>query len=350
VETQQEWEKIKELFAAALERESGARDAFLHDACGEDASLREEVQSLLEAHNAVSELWQKPLSHRFAETIEGRSIGPYELTTKLGEGGMGQVWLAQQTAPLERQVALKLIRWGMYDENLLHRFQAERQSLAVMDHPAIAKVFDAGATVEGQPYFVMEYVAGVPITEYCDQKKLRIRERLELFVKVCEGVQHAHQKAIIHRDLKPANILVVEVDGKPMPRIIDFGLAKAIGPETAGESMHTKVGSFVGTPGYMSPEQCDPSAKDVDTRTDVYSLGVVLYVLLAGSMPFDTKGWKDQPFDEMLRRLREEDPLCPSTKVRSGKLDICGGGTGHRTKAACEPAAWRSRLDHDEGG
>ena len=173
---------------------------------------------------------------------------------------MGQVWLAEQSAPLQRQVALKLIRAGMYDDSLLRRFQAERQSLALMDHPAIAKVFDAGATPDGQPYFVMEYVPGEPITDYCDRKKLSIRERLELFVKACEGVQHAHQKAIIHRDLKPANILVVELDGKPVPRLIDFGLAKAATPLVAGESLFTRVWGFVGTPGYMSPEQADPNA------------------------------------------------------------------------------------------
>jgi eukaryotic-like serine/threonine-protein kinase len=319
VETKQEWQRLKELFAAALEHDPSQRAAFLQEACGEDASLREEVKSLLEAHDSSSSLWRSPFRSQSPERAEGCSIGPYHLLKKIGEGGMGQVWLAQQTAPLQRQVALKLVRWGMYDETLAHRFEAERQSLAVMDHPAIAKVFDAGATSEGQPYFVMEYVAGVPITDFCDRKKLRIRERLELFVKVCEGVQHAHQKAIIHRDLKPANILVVEVDGKPVPRIIDFGLAKAMGTEIAGHSLHTHVGSFVGTPGYMSPEQCDATAKDIDTRTDVYSLGVVLYVLLSGSLPFDTKEWKDKPLDEMLRRLREEDPVRPSTKISTDR-------------------------------
>ena len=244
-------------------------------------------------------------------------IGPYRLIRKLGEGGMGQVWLAQQTAPLQRQVALKLIRAGMYDDVLLARFLAERQSLASMDHPSIAKVFDAGATVDGQPYFVMEYVPGERITSYCDAKRLGIRDRLELFIKVCEAVQHAHQKAIIHRDLKPANILVVEVDGKPMPRIIDFGLAKAAVPREAGHTMFTQEGGFVGTRGFMSPEQADPGEQDVDTRTDVYSLGVVLYVLLTGALPFDAEDWGKKPLEEMLRQLREEDPKSPSTKVNT---------------------------------
>ncbi len=247
------------------------------------------------------------------------SIGPYRLLKKLGEGGMGQVWLAEQTAPLQRQVALKLIKVGMYDDSVLHRFQSERQSLAIMEHPSIAKVFDAGATADGQLYFVMEYVPGVPITDYCDQKRLKIRERLELFVKVCDGVQHAHQKAIIHRDLKPANILVAELDGKPIPRIIDFGLAKAAMPQAVAETMFTQVGAFVGTPGYMSPEQADPNVQDVDTRTDVYSLGVVLYVLLTGFLPFDTKQWEKQPLYEVLRRLREEEPRRPSTKTAMEK-------------------------------
>ena len=250
-----------------------------------------------------------------ATALEPKFIGPYKLLRRLGEGGMGQVWLAEQTAPVQRQVALKLIRVGRYDDELLLRFRAERQSLAMMDHPAIAKVFDAGAMPDGQPYFVMEYVPGVPITKYCDDKRLTIRQRLELFIRVCEGVQHAHQKAIIHRDLKPANILVTEVDGKPMPRIIDFGLAKATGPQISDETMMTRAGDWVGTPGYMSPEQADANA-DIDTRTDVYSLGVVLYVLLTGDQPFDLSQWKKQPFYEVMRQLREIDPVKPSTKIR----------------------------------
>jgi len=248
-------------------------------------------------------------------TPETTFIGPYKLLRRLGEGGMGQVWLAEQTTPVQRQVALKLIRVGRYDDDLLQRFRSERQSLAMMDHPAIAKVFDAGATPDGQPYFVMEHVTGVSITQYCDDKRLTIRRRLELFFRVCEGVQHAHQKAIIHRDLKPTNILVTEVDDKPMPRIIDFGLAKAIGPQISDETMMTRAGDWVGTPGYMSPEQADGHA-DIDTRTDVYSLGVILYVLLTGDQPFDMSQWKNQPFYESMRQLREIDPLKPSTKIR----------------------------------
>jgi non-specific serine/threonine protein kinase/serine/threonine-protein kinase len=229
---------------------------------------------------------------------------------------MGQVWLAEQTTPLRRQVALKLIKAGLFDDSFFQRFQAERQSLAIMNHPAIAKVFDAGATPEGQPYFAMEYVQGLPITDYCDQKRLKIRDRLELFIKVCEGVQHAHQKAIIHRDLKPANILIVDVDGKPTPRIIDFGIAKALSSRTASDTFFTQfAGGFVGTPGYISPEQADPAVEDVDTRTDVYSLGVILFVLLTGCLPFDSALWKQKPFFEVLRQLREEDPPRPSTKV-----------------------------------
>lgn len=307
------------MFEGALECSASERDAFLGQACGDDLALRREVESLIEAYQTGSNLWQHPLRPGPPDNIEGRSIGPYQLLKKIGEGGMGQVWLAQQAAPLQRLVAIKLIRWGMYDDTLSHRFQAERQSLAVMDHPSIAKVFDAGATLEGQPFFVMEYVAGAPITNYCDQKRLNIAERLELFIKVCEGVQHAHQKAIIHRDLKPANILVADVDGKPVPRIIDFGLAKAINRDSADETVSTRIGHFVGTPGYMSPEQCDPASKDVDTRTDVYSLGVILYVLLTGSLPFETKDWKDKPLDEILRHLRESDPVKPSARVSTDR-------------------------------
>jgi eukaryotic-like serine/threonine-protein kinase len=231
---------------------------------------------------------------------------------------MGQVWLAEQIEPVRRQVALKLIRAGMYDAATMRRFRAERQSLAIMDHPAIAKVFDAGTTV-GQPYLVMEYVDGLSITDYCDAKKLGIRERLQLLIRVCEGVQHAHQKAIIHRDLKPSNILVVEVDGKPTPRIIDFGLAKAMAPLVPGETLLTQMGAFLSTPGYMSPEQADPGVRDIDTCTDVYSLGVILYELLTGFLPFDATDWNKQRPEEYLRKLREEDPPRPSTKVSTNR-------------------------------
>lgn len=271
-------------------------------------------------------------------------IGPYLLIRKLGEGGMGQVWLAEQTAPVKRHVALKLIKGGMYDSAVMQRFESERQSLAVMNHPAIAKVFDAGSTLDGQPYFVMEYVDGPPVTRYCDNKKLKVRERLQLFIKVCEGVQHAHQKAIIHRDLKPSNVLVVEVDGKPVPRIIDFGIAKAISAEAGSEqTMFTQAGALIGTPGFMSPEQADPNVLDVDTRTDVYSLGVILYVLLTGSAPFDPDQWKKKPLDEVLRNLREEDPPSPSTKLREEKDTV----TASAEKRGTEPAQLVSLLKGD---
>jgi eukaryotic-like serine/threonine-protein kinase len=265
-----------------------------------------------------------------AERARLEVIGPYRLIRRLGEGGMGQVWLAEQSVPIQRQVALKLVKVGRYDDSVLRRFYAERQSLAMMNHPAIAKVFDAGSTAEGQPYFVMEYVPGLPITKYCNKNGLALRERIELIVTVCEGVQHAHQKAIIHRDLKPSNILVVEIDGKPVPRIIDFGIAKAtqaVDAQNEDETINdlTRPGGTLGTPGYMSPEQADPSILDVDTRTDVYSLGVVLYELLTASLPFDAKKWKTKPWHEVLRQLHEEDPPSPSTRVSTTSAGVAQG-------------------------
>jgi eukaryotic-like serine/threonine-protein kinase len=332
--TPERWQQVRDVLERALELALPERAAFLEASCEADPSLRREVEILLASDPRVpaSFLNSSALAEGLAEgTIGVDSISAlqagelfaqrFRLIRELGEGGMGQVWLAEQTHPVQRQVALKLIRAGMYDDALVQRFQSERQSLAIMDHPAIAKVFEAGTTPQGQPYFIMEYVPGLPITEYCDQKKLSIRDRLELFIQACEGVQHAHQKAIIHRDLKPANILVVEVDGKPVPRIIDFGLAKTFVPRSAGASLFTQLGQFVGTPGYMSPEQADPQVPDIDTRTDVYSLGVILYVLLTGILPFEVKR---QPLDELLRRLREEEPPRPSTKVRADRDSLAG--------------------------
>src|SRR5215831_9108056 len=227
MENLQQWQKVKEIVGLAVERPSAERAAYLDQACSQDSELRKEVESLLSAYQDSEQLSEAPWQLEASKKDAGpKVIGPYRLLRELGVGGMGQVWLAEQTEPVRRPVALKLIRAGMYDTATVQRFKAEWQSLAIMDHPAIAKVFDAGTTLAGQPYLVMQYVDGLPITDYCDSKKLSIRERLQLFNRVCEGVQHAHQKAIIHRDLKPSNILVVEVDAKPTPRIIDFGLAK----------------------------------------------------------------------------------------------------------------------------
>jgi eukaryotic-like serine/threonine-protein kinase len=248
---------------------------------------------------------------------DSRQIGPYRLLQVLGEGGMGEVWLAEQTTPLHRTVALKLIKAGMDTKAVVARFETERQALALMDHPNIARVFDAGSTVEGRPYFVMEYVPGIPITEYCDKHRLTIKERLELFMQVCGGVQHAHQKAIIHRDLKPSNVLVLEQDNKAVPKIIDFGLAKATAQRLTDKTMYTELGMMLGTPAYMSPEQADQREQNIDTRTDVYSLGVLLYQLLVGALPFEAKALQAAGLEAILRVIREQDPPKPSTKIRA---------------------------------
>jgi eukaryotic-like serine/threonine-protein kinase len=271
-------------------------------------------------------------------------IGPYRLLQMLGEGGMGEVWLAEQKTPIHRTVALKLIKAGMDTKAVVARFESERQALAMMDHPSIARVFDAGSTAEGRPYFVMEYVPGLPITEYCDKHRLTIKERLELFLQVCEGVQHAHQKAIIHRDLKPSNVLVVEQDNKAVPKIIDFGLAKATAQRLTDKTMFTELGVIMGTPEYMSPEQADQREQNIDTRTDVYSLGVILYQLLVGALPFDAKAMRAAGFEEILRKIREEEhrsraprfapwETLPPLRPRSGTRSR---GRSHNT---CE-ASW----------
>ena len=242
-------------------------------------------------------------------------VGPYRLLGKIGEGGMGEVWRAEQTKPIKRTVAVKVIKAGMDTKEVVARFEAERQALALMDHPGIAKVFDAGTTDRGLPFFAMEYVKGVPITQYCDTHRLTTRERLILFQQTCEGVQHAHQKAVIHRDLKPSNVLVTEVDGKPQPKIIDFGVAKATAQKLTEMTMFTILGQLIGTPEYMSPEQAELTGEDVDTRTDVYSLGVILYELLVGALPFDPTELRKAGFEGIRKIIREQDPQRPSTRV-----------------------------------
>ena len=259
---------------------------------------------------------ESTLSGCASDTASAGQIGAYRLLRVLGEGGMGQVWLAEQKAPIQRSVALKLIKAGMDTKAVVARFESERQALALMDHPNIAQVYEAGSTPEGRPYFVMEYVPGLPITEYCDKRRLTMKERLELFMQVCDAVQHAHQKAIIHRDLKPSNILVVQQGDKAIPKIIDFGLVKAIAQRLTENTVFTELGVLVGTPEYMSPEQADQREQNVDTRTDVYSLGVILYELLVGALPFDAKTLRAAGLEAILRTIREEPPPKPSTKAR----------------------------------
>ncbi len=264
-------------------------------------------------------VFAEPLAPGNTDPLAGtrltENVGPYRLLHQVGEGGMGEVWLAEQTKPVRRQVALKVIKAGMDTAEVVLRFDAERQALAMMAHPAIARVFDAGATPNGRPYFVMEYVRGEPITTYCERHKLSVADRLALFMQVCEGVQHAHQKGIIHRDLKPSNVLITLQDQKAVPKIIDFGVAKATTQPLTDNAQFTQFGQIIGTPEYMSPEQAENAGLDIDTRTDVYALGVMLYELLTGSLPFDSKSLRSKGLDELRRTIREEEPQRPSQRV-----------------------------------
>jgi tetratricopeptide (TPR) repeat protein len=309
------------VFAEALEIEDlQQRAAFLDRACAGNPALRRNVQSLLSAYGA-GQFLEPPTPGPAATTDEpirerpGTVVGPYKLMEQIGEGGMGLVFVAEQQHPVRRMVALKVIKPGMDTRQVIARFEAERQALALMDHPNIARVLDGGETAGGRPYFVMELVKGVPITEYCDQNQVPVRQRLGLFLHVCQAVQHAHQKGIIHRDIKPSNVLVMSHDGTPLVKVIDFGVAKAVGQQLTEKSIYTQFSQLIGTPSYMSPEQTGQSGQDVDTRSDIYSLGVLLYELLTGTTPFDKERLKEVGFDELRRIIREEEPPRPSTRI-----------------------------------
>lgn len=307
----------EELFHRALEKPTFVEQlAYLDEACADSPTLRQHVERLLRAHRPNDSFLQPDFTiGKPAGECTGAVIGPYKLLEQIAEGGMGSVWMAQQTEPVKRLVAVKLIKAGMDSKQIIARFEAERQALALMDHPNIAKVLDAGATSSGRPYFVMELVKGIPITKYCDEHRLTPRQRLELFIPVCQAVQHAHLKGIIHRDLKPSNVLVALYDGKPVPKVIDFGVAKAAGQSLTDKTLVTGFGAIVGTLEYMSPEQAELNQLDIDTRSDVYALGVLLYELLTGTTPFTRKELEQAGLLEMLRLIREQEPPKPSTKL-----------------------------------
>jgi WD40 repeat protein/serine/threonine protein kinase len=315
---------LKELFLAVLEVAPADRVVWLERECSGDARLRQQLNLMLEAHDAPHSLLDQPAMAEPGATIDqpfaerpGAQIGPYKLLQQIGEGGMGVVYMAEQEQPVRRRVAFKIIKPGMDTRQVIARFEAERQALSLMDHPNIAKVLDAGTTESGRPYFVMELVKGQPITQYCDEHHLTPRQRLELLLPVCQAIQHAHQKGIIHRDIKPTNVLVAEYDQKAVPKVIDFGVAKAISRSLTEKTMFTGLGQIVGTLEYMSPEQAKVNQLDIDTRSDIYSLGVLLYELLTGSTPFDKTRLRSAAFDEMLRIIREEEPEKPSTRLSS---------------------------------
>jgi serine/threonine protein kinase len=313
------------IFDAAVGLPAEARASYLTRVCGENTALRQRVEALLQAHTEARSFLEPPIPAKATEPtivisaplIEkpGDVIGRYKIREKIGDGGCGAVYVAEQAEPVRRRVALKIIKLGMDTRSVIARFEAERQALAMMDHPNIAKVLDAGTTETGRPFFVMELVRGIKITEYCDQNNLSTNQRLQLFVQVCHAIQHAHQKGVIHRDIKPSNILVTLHDGVPVPKVIDFGIAKATEGRLSELTVYTELHQFIGTPAYMSPEQAEMSGLDIDTRSDIYSLGVLLYELLTGETPFDPQELLKSGLDQMRLTIREKEPVKPSTRL-----------------------------------
>jgi serine/threonine protein kinase len=362
----------REIFLAALKKSSATeRAAFLEQACGADANLRGHINALLVEHDQLGSYLESPAAAS-QRTVDdppaterpGMMIGPYKLLQQIGEGGMGVVWMAEQTQPVQRTVALKVIKPGMDSRQVIARFEAERQALALMDHVNIARVFDGGTVGQafqpdssaagqagkadqrlGRPYFVMELVHGVPITNYCDDNHLTPRERLELFVPVCQAIQHAHQKGIIHRDIKPSNVMVTLYDGKPVPKVIDFGVAKATEQKLTERTLFTQYGTMVGTLEYMSPEQAEMSALGVDTRSDIYSLGVLLYELLTGSTPLTHKRMKEAAYAEILRMIKEEEPPKPSTRLSDSGEALASISANRHTEPAKLAKLVKGELD-----
>src|SRR5580704_1443915 len=341
----------KGIFLAALDiGDAAERAAFVQRSCSDDAALRQRVEDLLRAYGQsngpldklAAALAPTEMPEPIREQV-GATIGPYKLMEQIGEGGFGLVFVAEQQQPIRRKVALKIIKPGMDTRDVIARFEAERQALALMDHPNIARVLDAGTTASGRPYFVMELVRGIPITDYCDQNQLTPRERLTLFVDVCNAVQHAHTKGIIHRDVKPSNVLVTLHDDRPVIKVIDFGVAKALHQQLTEKTIYTRFAQMIGTPLYMSPEQAQMSGLDIDTRSDIYSLGVLLYELLTGSTPLDKRRIALAAYDEMLKIIREEEAPKPSVRLSQSTETLPSIAALRKT----EPARLKKMFDGD---
>ncbi len=305
------FDELSEIFLKVAEAPRNRRQALLDELCPNN-DLRHRVLKMLDADSVIDPLLDHALLPTSVEAKPGESIAGYQLVKELAQGGMGVVFLAEQFEPVRRTVALKVIKPGVDTREVIARFDAERQALSMMDHPNIAKVLDGGSTEYGRPFFVMELINGQPITEYCENNQLHLNERLKLFVSVCRAIQHAHQKGVIHRDIKPSNVLVAQYDDQPVAKVIDFGVAKAINQSLSDVTVATKLGQLIGTFDYMSPEQSRLNQQDFDTRSDIYSLGVLLYELLTGTPPFDRERLRSVGLEEMLQIIREEDPPRPS--------------------------------------